>query len=517
MASRYSVEVRDSYGRLVAVLLRPQNKQFSVYRNRPGSCQFTLDLFDPQATPEILAINQNDIVFRRDGTPVFAGQISYVHPRIDGDTKIVEVIATGYFDLFDQRFVTEDFPGYDALHNQLPFAATDVGQIAWSLLDYTQFPTTSDGSILMTGSGVTLNQSFVAPGTANVSTLKFLMQNVSATGNLVVQLYTDYNGAPSSTLVPDSQLTVAVSGVSATMGWFEIDYSTKPALNEGATYWIRAFLDTVQATGQGVEWGYLNNSYYLDGRAYSPENPALFAADQDLQFFVQLDDNSYQMTKNTYLGIQQGNIATSFDLTPSFAQYKKIKDCVEDLSNTHNGIDFAINISIDPITNYMTKQFAAYYPRQGVDNTALNFTYPGNIKKLERPKDGKTMVNHVAMRGQGYGTVQLVETVDDAASIQAYGLRQDVENQADVDDSGTLISLGSELIRVRKDPLDLPNVVLDGNVPPHIGDYGIGDQITLDINEAPLVDFTSVYRIERVDATISDDDMEEINLTVSIA
>ena len=517
MASKYTVEVRDAYGRLVAVLLRPQNKQFSVYRNRPGSCQFTLDLFDPQATPTILAINQHDIVFRRQGTPVFAGQISYVHPRIDGDTKVVEVIATGYFDLFDQRYVTEDFPGYDALHNQLPFAATDVGQIAWSLIDYTQFPTTSDGSILMTGSGTTLNQSFIAPGTTNVSTIKLLLQNVSATGNLVIALYEDYNGAPSSTMVPNSQLSVSVAGISATMGWYSLSYSTKPVLTQGTTYWLKAYLDTAQSTGNGIQWGYLNNSYYLNGRAYSPENPALFTADQDLQFFVQLDDNSYQMTKNTYLGIEQGNIATSFNLTPTFAQFKKIKDCVEDLSNTHNGIDFAINVTIDPDTNLLSKQFAVYYPRQGVDNTALTFAYPGNIKKLERPKDGKSMVNQVAMRGQGYGTVQLVETVDDAASIQAYGLRQDVENQADVDDSGTLTSLGSEFIRVRKDPLDLPNVVLDGNVPPHIGDYGVGDQIRIDISEAPIVDLTSVYRIERIDATVSDDDMEEVNLTLSIA
>src|SRR3954462_104652 len=102
-SGKYSVEIRDPYGRLVAVIVRPMNKQFTLYRNKAGSCQFSMDLFDPQATPEILALNKYDVVFRRLGYPVFAGQISYIHPHIEGDTAQLDVIAPGYFDLFDQR------------------------------------------------------------------------------------------------------------------------------------------------------------------------------------------------------------------------------------------------------------------------------------------------------------------------------------------------------------------------------------------------------------------------------
>ena len=517
---RYSVEVRDAYGRLVTVLLRAQKKQFSVYRNRPGSCQFTLDLYDPQATTLNLKLNQYDIVFRREGTPVFAGQISYLDPKIDGDTKTVDVIATGYFDLFDQRFVTSDYPGYDALHDQLPFASTDASQVAWTLVNDAQFPLSSDGSQTSTGTNLTLAQSFVAPGTANLTTLKLLLTNTSATGNLVVSLYTDFNGAPSNVQVPNSQKTIAVAGISSTLSWYEIDYTgTLPALTQGATYWIEAYLDTTQSGSNGIYWSYLNNDYYINGRAYCLQNPSLFTTGQDLQFFALLDDNSFQMTKNTYLGITQGNLPTSYNITPVYSRFKKIKDAVEGIANTYNGIDFSVSFAIDSVNDRLTKTFNTYYPRQGVDNTNLNFSYPGNIKKLEKPKDGKTMVNEVAMRGQGSGVNQLTVIENDSASIQAYGQRQDVEQESDVSNQSTLQLLGQELIRVRKDPLDLPNIVLDGNQAPHIGDFGVGDQITFNISEVPIMQDLSqvVYRIEQIDVTISDNDLEEVNLTVSLA
>ena len=99
-----------------------------------------MDLFDEQATPDILKVNQYDIVFRRKGTPVFAGQISYVNPHIEEDNKKVDIIATGYLDLLDQRQVTSDYPNYDFGHENLFFDTIDSGQVFSTLLEDTQFP-----------------------------------------------------------------------------------------------------------------------------------------------------------------------------------------------------------------------------------------------------------------------------------------------------------------------------------------------------------------------------------------
>jgi hypothetical protein len=278
------------------------------------------------------------------------------------------------------------------------------------------------------------------------------------------------------------------------------------------------WLDTPQTGNNGIYWSYLNDNYYENGIALSQENPTLFTAGQDLQFFVLMDDNSFQMTRNSYWGIQQGNISTSFSLSPKFSQYKKIKQCIEDMCNTFNGIDFNISVVIDPTTNLMAKYFNVFYPKQGIDNTDLTFIYPGNIKKMDKPKDAKTMINEIADRGQGSGHNQVIAVWQDAASITAYGLRQDVRDDADVNDAGTLLSIAKEEIRIGGTPLDLPSVVLDGNLDPQLGAYGIGDSIRVQVDKSmKMMNFSNIYRIEQMTVTIDDDDIEEIQLVISLA
>ena len=517
MLSKYEVEIRDQYGHLVTVLQRPMNRQFSVYRNRPGSCQFTLDLFDSQATPNILRLNQYDIVFRRDGNPVFAGQISYIEPKVDQDNKTVDVIATGYLDLLDYRHITIDYPNYDFGHNDVAFDTVDSGAVFSTLIDYTQFPITYDDMATLGSTSISLNQSFISAGTGTISKLRLLLDKNSATGNITVALYTENGDIPVTyTLVANSSLTVAASTISTNLAWYDFTYITPPTLTAGTKYWIKLTTDTTQSGSNGVQWAYLNDNYYLNGIAYSPEDTDLFSSDQDLQFFVLLSDNSYQQTKNCYLGLNEGTIQTSFNISPVYSQYKKIKGCLDDISKNLNGVDFNFTVSINPITNIMTKYYNVFYPRQGTDQTTLNFSYPGNIKKINKPKDGKAMNNEIVARGQGYGTIQTIQVVDDPASIMAYGLRQDVNEEADVPDTGTLFTLASEYLRLHKDPLDLPTIYVDGNIPPFIGSYGIGDQIFVNITGAPILDFLQIYRIEQIDTTISDDDQEEIMLSLSI-
>ena len=929
----YIVELRDQYGRFLVAFARPQQKQFSVYRNKPGSAQFVLDLYDPQAIPQYLQNSIYDIVFRRNSVPVVAGQMTYHEPKVDDSDsqKEVDITATGYFDQLDYRIVTNDYPGFDAIHNQLPYPPTDVGQIAWSLINYAQFPVpgaddTTASTIVMTGL-YSVYQSFQSPGTSTVQKLKFVMQNGSVftgsvssasgstssfagtaqsgtsntitdsnqpwgltnldggtititsgtdagdtrdilstsggtitvssnwtttpdststysvspsitipgtltdlaqnwipnslaggsvtitngtdagdtevilsntsntitlygsasswdgtatsagttqivesftgtatsgtsntltdtdqpwglanlgegsititggtglgqtrtiqsstgaiitvttnwsttpddtstysvqtslvngatvgtltdtnqtgwasayilggtitinggtdagdsqtiiaisgdtitvgenwqtlpdttstytittsigngiqseipsnplvaesalidtnqdwlvnalvgqtisitsgtdngdaativsntatqiniegqwqvnpdltstymvtpglsgqwaltpdttstysiipatpltVGNVIVQIVNDLNGTPKGSVVPNSIKTIPFSDIQITvatvqnaLGWFEIDYSSaNVSLIQGQQYWLSISLDTVQSEGSGLTLQVLSGNYYLNGQATSLQNPTLFVQGQDIQFFVLLNDNSYQMTKNTYNSIQLGTIQPSFRLSPTFDQYKHIKAAIEDLSTTYNGIDFAINVSIDPNTNYLTKTFNVYYPGVGMDNTSLNFSYPGNIKKLEKPKDGTQMYNEVWMRGQGSGTAQIVATERDNTSIFIYGLRQVDESQPDVSDLPTLTGLAQQFISLNKDPSDLPAIYLDGNLPPALGSYGIGDQINIVANDprAPALNFTNTYRIEEIDVTIDDDGVETIEI-----
>lgn len=520
--NKYTVEIRDQYGRLLYTIIRPQQKQFDILRNKPGSFQFTMDLYDPQATPQVLKMNVNDAVLKRYGVPIFAGQLSYLEPKVDdNDRHIVQVIASGYMSLFSYRVITTDFPNYDAIHDNVPYSPTDVGQIAWSLIQYTQFPVINDGVAFANGVQ-TLEQSFIAQGTAALKQIQLLLyaQNISGGTNMIVSIINDVAGEPIGSVVPNSTISVPVNQITTTLGWQIINYPAGNAqLTLGNKYWVKVTLDTPQTGTNGLYWAFLNGNYYPIGNAVSLEQPNLFTPDQDLQFFVLLQDGSYQQTKNTYLGIQQGTIQPSFQLSPVFTIHKKIDQAITDMTATLNGVDIAFTAVIDPVTNYMQKFFNVYYPGQGVDNTGLPFQYPGNIKKIDKQKDGTTQGNEIIVRGQGSGLAQLTDTVRDNASIQTYSMRQIVQDESDVSDDGTLISLGNETLRTQKVVLDLPQLVLDGSKPPALGSYGVGDTIEISISGPPLIEElnNTQYRIEEINTTINDDDQEEIKLTISLA
>lgn len=520
--AKYSIEIRDQYGRLQFTLVRPQSKQYDILRNKPGSLKFALDLYDPQANPQVLQMNIYDTVLKRLGVPIFAGQLSYIEPKIDdNDHHIVDIVATGYMNLLSYRVITTDFPNYDAIHDNVPYSPTDVGQIAWSLIQYTQFPVINDDVAVANGVQ-TLEQSFVAQGSAAVKQMQLLLfsQNVSVGANLVVSLINDLDGEPIGSVVPNSTMTIPASTITTTLGWTLIDYSAVNCqLTEGQTYWVKITVDTVQSGTNGIYWAFLDGNYYPAGSAFSLEQPNLFTPDQDLQFFVLLKDGSYQQTKNTYLGIQQGTIQPSFTLSPVFTIHKKIDQAITDMTNTLNGVDISFSISIDPVTNYMQKFFNVFYPGQGINNTGLPFNYPGNIKKIDKQKDGTTQGNEIIVRGQGSGIAQLVDTVRDIGSIQIYSTRQIVQDESDVSDDGTLVSLGNETLRTQKIVLDLPQIVLDGSKSPAPGSYGVGDTIALSISGPPLIEElnNTQYRIEEISTTINDDDQEEVTITISLA
>lgn len=517
--AKYSVEVRDQYGKLVTVINRPMNKEFAIYRNKPGYLQFVMDGFDPQAIDTYLKLNQYDIVFRRLGTPIVGGQISYINPKVDGDKAQVDIVANGYLDLLQQRMVSAAFPNFDTIKQELVFGDTDGGTVVDTLVQYAQFPISTDASYNIQAASPNICQSFIATGSSTVTTLKLLMQQSGTpTGSLVVEIFTDNQGVPSNTAVANSQKTIAVSTVSSSsFAWLNIAYTgTLPILVQGQTYWIKVHTDTSQSGSNGILWGYMNNNYYYSGRAFSPESPSLFTSDQDMQFFIQLSDNSFQMTKNTYMNLQRGTVQTSFNINRTFPIYKRIKEAIEEITKLNSGVDFNVALSIDS-NNLMTKTYNVFYPRQGVDNTDLNFSYPGNIIKVGKSRDGKSMLNTAYTRGQGTGIYQAVAISPDPTSIQTYGLREDVEDFSDVPDPTTLQSLGDELIRVRKDPLEIPEITLDGNIDPQVGSYGLGDTILVNILGPGLLNFIQTYRIEEIHVTIDDDDVERVELSISKA
>lgn len=107
----------------------------------------------------------------------------------------------------------------------------------------------------------------------------------------------------------------------------------------------------------------------------------------------------------------------------------------------------------------------------------------GNIVDYNTPRLGKRMVNDLwAIAADTDGKVLHVEQTD-SVSINTYGKLQSAKSYTDVKDLNLLKTRANEDLRFTKSPADSPvNVLLDENGYP-LGQYDIGDIVTLKIKD----------------------------------
>lgn len=132
----HTIQVFDPSGNLLAdVSSLATQRELDQTRNASDTItlEFNIDALQKLFTQlrvnfwDIFYVGRNEIRWTRNSTVISAGQIVDVKPVINGDTRTVSVIATGWFDLLANRYT-------DAGGATSPwyFLATDAGQIAWS-------------------------------------------------------------------------------------------------------------------------------------------------------------------------------------------------------------------------------------------------------------------------------------------------------------------------------------------------------------------------------------------------
>lgn len=218
--------------------------------------------------------------------------------------------------------------------------------------------------------------------------------------------------------------------------------------------------------------------------------------------------NHAQLITNGDIGVVLGTIQPSTLFTKDFDNDKNVKDILTELSNAFGAPD----MEFDP-----DGMFNVYYPMGAVRNE-FEFTYPGNVKKLQVTRDATTIANWVKGKASGFGTVQDAgsQFVQDTTVQSSYRLRQKINSYNDVYDSSVLNTYITEELRTKKIPLELIQLTVDGNRKPYLGDYWIGDKIKLIVNSK----FTTYnrlsgnfYRIDDLTLTIDENDSEEIVFT----
>lgn len=214
--------------------------------------------------------------------------------------------------------------------------------------------------------------------------------------------------------------------------------------------------------------------------------------------------NDSQNLTNGDFGITQGTIQTTTDRIRTY-EYKNVKQALIDLTEVEGGFDM----------EFTPAKVFNVYTSIGVRREKMAFKYPGNIKGIRVPRTGVQMINDLVVRGQGYGLAQLTSIVENTSSKSAYKVRQAIKDFPEVFLSDTLDEIGAEEIAAAKDPLELLQITVDGNGEYAIGDFGVGDEVRVNIEEVPtLTHVDNYYRVEKIDVQVDENESESITLTL---
>lgn len=158
------------------------------------------------------------------------------------------------------------------------------------------------------------------------------------------------------------------------------------------------------------------------------------------------------------------------------------------------------------------------YAQIGSDRPEIIFEYPKNIKNISIPNDATNLANEVIALGAGIGTDASNQvTVDNTSAAISYRLRQKIMTPNGVSSLTELTDQANAELNTWSFPIELPTFMVDGNLAPFITDYKIGDRVRLKIGRHKFLEhITGLYRIEKIDLAIDDNDNENVTLYVSV-
>lgn len=216
-------------------------------------------------------------------------------------------------------------------------------------------------------------------------------------------------------------------------------------------------------------------------------------------------------TAETYsdFGVTIGAMATVGNHDRTY-QRTNLKDALQNLTKVQtNPFDFEFT------ADKVFKTYAAI----GSNRPDVIFEYPGNIISFDAPVDGTQLANKVIALGAGFGDQAQAQDIEENTASQAtYKVREKIITTSATDntDNGLTDNAVAELAAWAF-PFQIPSLVVNGNVAPFIGDYGIGDYIRVNLkNYALLSDIDGMYRLEKYTLNLDDDDNERITLEVSV-
>lgn len=209
------------------------------------------------------------------------------------------------------------------------------------------------------------------------------------------------------------------------------------------------------------------------------------------------------------LGITQGSLDTTIGTKDrTYEGGKSVKDILTqmtELSTTDTDIEITHTKALN------------VYERMGSNKPLLVFELGRNIIDYEVPRDATGLANRVISYGAGTGEAARVESIDqDTTSETTYKVRQHVLQLNSVEETATLSAHGGGYVAAAKDPITTPKITVDLSVDVDMGDFWVGDAVTVRIIDDDLpTAIDGLYKVEEIDLTIADNGTETAKLTLS--
>jgi hypothetical protein len=175
------------------------------------------------------------------------------------------------------------------------------------------------------------------------------------------------------------------------------------------------------------------------------------------------------------------------------------------------GVYTSSDFEIDENLNFYFKKFV------GNKQTGITFRYgtQGNVVDYNTPRLGKRMVNdYWGIAADTNGKI-LHANLRDTTAYNTYGLLQGTTAYSDVKDHNMLKSRMNEELQFLKSPDDSPvNVLLNEKAYP-LGQYGIGDIVTVKIRDN-IIDYEQARRIVGITVTVHNTGREMVVLQTNL-
>lgn len=282
-------------------------------------------------------------------------------------------------------------------------------------------------------------------------------------------------------------------------------YQTDVKVKRNGTYLFGAHVGTLDITLAEIEntlniraFGYLN---LLIDRYVSP-TPYVQVDAVDIAW--DLIDLTQSQT-NGDMGITQGGQqATTVSRDRTYEPRQNAKDGIVNLTKLVDG-NFDIEFTHERVFNT--------YTMIGTDRSAsLEFVYPGNIREVSVPRDGLALFNKIYGIGSGFGQDSLTSTPSDNDSQLNYGVHEKIITFNSVTEQTTLDQNTQGELNQRKSLLEIPQMTVSGE-DFDLNSYGVGDRVTVRIENYPfLATVTGIYRIEKIEVSVDEDEAEDIKL-----